>query len=226
VNERKSEADFDAEAHRLPADSAWVLVRLGLTLMRVSMIVFFLASMTFLVGLIAGSDPAYRGPLVSLERPVLFLATLVALAALLCGLLGISLCWNAPAGRGYSRACVVILLLVMVAAASSVALDELAQIYLILVVYLCSVAALLLWVRFLESVAHFFHDSVVAKNAASLWTVAGLCLIGNVIFVLGAIGLGGLGMCCVFVIPAVPYFWLFWVVEGVRRAVPAMRRRE
>jgi hypothetical protein len=238
VSERKSEADFDAKAPRLPADSGWVLVRLGLTLVRVSMIVLFLASVTFLVAaLIAGSDPAYRGPLVSLDRPVLFLATLVALAALLCGLLGISLCWNAPAGRGCARACVVILLLVMVTAASSVALHELAQIswiegtwVLILVVYLGSVAALLLWVRFLENVGDFFHASFVARNAASLWTAAGLSLIGNMLFIpltfvkirgSGAPEVGGLGMCCVSVVPAVLYFWLLWVVNGVRQAVPA-----
>jgi hypothetical protein len=244
--ERKSEADFDAQTHRLPADSGWVLVRLGLTLVRVSMVVLFLASVTFLVAaLIAGRDPAYRGPLISLERPVLILATLVALAALLCGLLGISLCWNAPAGRRArycSRACVVIHLLVMVTAASSVALYELAQIsritltfVLIFVVYFGSIATLMFWVRFLENVAHFFHDSVVARNAASLWTVAGLSLIGNIMmfipltFVIldsGGSEVGGLRMCSMSVIPAVLYFWLLWVVNRVRQSVPTMRRRD
>jgi hypothetical protein len=62
----QSEADLDIQARSVPVDSGWALVRLGLTLVRGSMIVAALAGMVaFVAAVIADLDPSRSGPRVS-----------------------------------------------------------------------------------------------------------------------------------------------------------------
>src|SRR5437588_3049016 len=103
-------------AHHLAGDSGWHLVRLGLTVIELSMVVLLAAGLAGIAAL--GFDPTFKGTLFFSANPTLILALFVAVASGLTGLMGICLCCNAPGERwvrNYARVCMV---LVVVAGSS------------------------------------------------------------------------------------------------------------
>jgi hypothetical protein len=227
------QSEIDIDLHRLGADSGWRLVSLGLTVVQYSMVVFLVAGLLGVLALIF--DTIHIDPLFSSDRPVLILAGFVTLAAGLTGLMGICLCCNAPGERwlkNYARACAALMVVGGLTGAVPTALPDrngpsiwYAVVFLNVIAFSASVAAIILWVQFLKGVGEFFHSQGVANGAGGLLAASIFGMTINSCVVFPATLATGVYAVVSLAIPCLLYIWLLLLVIKVRRLIPLRHHR-
>jgi hypothetical protein len=225
------------------SESGWGLVRLGLTLLRVSLIVLLAAALAGYVTIVL-SGWALANLFSAGQSVVIIITSFVALPAAITGFIGMCLCCTAPAGRALRFQICTALVLLLIAGVSgcwglmlaNLRPDDLPTVrdVLISVSAISGSASIMFWLLFLKSVADHFCNRELAQNAAVLLVLGFLLLPLNACLVatfsggpnpprvlLEVIGLPYLIFFVPLVIPCALYGWHLRLIVQVRRTIPA-----
>jgi hypothetical protein len=212
------------------AEPGWGLVRLGLTLLQVSLIVFLAAVFIGYIGILFSGSPALSNPFRADNPPVVIIAAFIALTAAVTGFIGLCLCCTAPSKgcmRSLIRAAVALLLLGGVASAAALVLPNwifgelpAVQEVLIGVASASGAAVVWCWLLFLKGVAHYFRNDKLAQNVGAFLDLAFFLFVLNIVLVAPFLfGLSRLLLFVPLIIPCALFGWHLRLVIRVRHII-------
>jgi hypothetical protein len=227
------------------SEPGWGLVRLGLILLRGSLIVLLAAALTSYVGVLRSGSGTLANRLSTGSSAVVTIASFVALPAAIVGFIGMALCCTVPGGAALRFQICATLFLLLVAGVSGCwavilikfkadALPTVRNV-LISVSAISGSASVMFWLLFLKGVAHHFCNHELAQNAAVLLVLAFLllplnsCLMATFAPESGpnppkdflGLGLPYLIFFVPLVIPCALYGWHLRLIVQIRRTIPA-----
>jgi hypothetical protein len=220
------------------SEPGWGLVRLGLTLLQVSLIVFLAAGFIGYIAILFSGSRALANPFSPENPPVVIIAAFVSLTAMVTGFLGLCLCCAVPADVGFRfqiRAAVLLFLVAGAACAGALVLTSLTfrdlpavDAILIAIAFFAffgGVAGVGLWLLFLRNVAKYFRNRELAENAGAL-LLGGFFLSGfNICLVPCLREPSSLLMFAPLLVPCALYGWHLRLVIRIRHSIPVRNQR-
>jgi hypothetical protein len=241
---RPTPEDDDAEIV-LPqrgCEPGWGLVRLGLTLLQVSLIVLLPAAFVVYAGIALAGSRALANPFAADNSPVVIIATFVAATSVVTGFIGMSLCCAVPPVPGLRlkiRAAVAVFLVGGAAGANAVIVTHFVHLWTVrdvsIGILLCAgLTGVTCWLSFLSAIARHFGDRELSQAtsafmvfAYSLFTL-NICAVFPCLFQLLFHFLPSalLIPCALLLIPCALYGWHLRLVDRIRHTIPLGNQRD